>query len=221
MRNFCRCRDVFGLAGNLFVIGDDHAAAAGGDDLVAIEADGAEQTETARVLALVVATQRFRGILDQRDAKLGADLGDLINPARVTEGVHGHAGSKPATCRLVAGDPVLHLSIGSQEVAECIRAHAQRALVHVHENRMGSDVGDRVAGGNEGQCLGNDLITPFDASDDHRDMKSSSAVNRCNTIFDAAVRCDALLEFRDAGADRRDEIGVDALSKVLFFISAK
>ena len=116
MRNFCRCRDVFGLAGDLFVIGYDHAATTGGDDLVAVEADGAEQTKATGVLALVVAAQRFGSIFDQRNSELGTDLCDLVDPARVAEGVHGHAGGKAAAGALVVCNAILHLGIGHQEV---------------------------------------------------------------------------------------------------------
>ena len=206
MRNFCRCRDVFGLASDGFVIGDDHAAAASGDDLVAVKADGPQQPEVARVLALVAAAQRLRRILYQRNTELRADLCDLVDPARMSEGMHRHTGGESATGGFVVGNPVLHFGIGRQEVAERIRAHAQRALVYIHENRMGADVGDRVAGSDEGQRLGNDLVTPLDARDDHRDMERGSAVNRCHAIFGTAVGCDALLELGDAGADRRDEV---------------
>jgi hypothetical protein len=109
----------------------------------------------------------------------GADIGDLVDPARVAEGVHGHAGGKPAACRLVVGDPVLHLGIGCQEVAECIRLMPS-VLLSTSENRMGTDVGDRVAGGDEGQRLGDDLVTPLDASDDHRDVECCGTVDRCH-----------------------------------------
>lgn len=206
VRNFCRCRDVFGLPGNGFVIGDDHPAAAGGDNLVAVKADGTEQTETSGVLALEVAAQRFGGVFDQRDAELGADLCDLVDAARVAEGVHGHAGGKAAAGALVVGNSILHLGIGGQKVAQRVRAHAQRALVHVHENGVSTDVGDRIAGGDEGQRLGDDLVTPFDASDDHRNVECCGAVDRCHAVFGTAVCCNALFELSDAGTDRRDEI---------------
>ena len=66
-------REVARPPGERLVVGDDHPAAAGRDELVAVEAERAEPADRAdvpaRVLALGVArAQRLRRVLDDRDA---------------------------------------------------------------------------------------------------------------------------------------------------------
>lgn len=221
MRNFCRCRDVFGLAGDLFVIGDDHPATAGGDDLVAVEADGTQKTEVAGVFALEVTTQGLCSILHKRDIKLGAHLGDLVDTARVAEGVHRHASSKAAAGDLVVRDAILHLGVGEQELAQRIRAHAQGALVHIHENRMRANIGDCVASSDKSEGLGDDFITTLDPGHNHGDVQGCGAIDRCHAVLRPAIGRDPPLEFSYAGADGRNEIGVDAFCQVRLFVSTK
>ena len=47
--------DVLGKLTQFIIIGDDHAAAAGGDGFVAVETEYAQLTKSARVPALVIA----------------------------------------------------------------------------------------------------------------------------------------------------------------------
>lgn len=86
---------------------------------------------------------------------------------------------------------------------------------------MSTDVGDRIAGGDEGQRLGDDLVTPLDASDNHRDMECRSTVDRCHAVFGTTVCSDALLEFGYTGTDGRDEVGVDAFREIFFLVAAE
>jgi hypothetical protein len=65
MRQFGGGGDVFGDAGEFRVVGEDRAAAAGGDGLVAVETKGSKAAESARMAAVVVTAQGFRRILHQ------------------------------------------------------------------------------------------------------------------------------------------------------------
>src|SRR5581483_12432517 len=65
--------EVLGAARELRVVGGEHAAAAGGDGLVAIEREAADAPDGADVPPVVRAAgvaraERLGGVLDQRDA---------------------------------------------------------------------------------------------------------------------------------------------------------
>src|SRR5690606_41664096 len=64
------------------------SAAAGGDDLVAVEAERGQLAEGARVLPANVAPQRLGGILHHRDAIFRAHRHNLRDTQRKAEGVH-------------------------------------------------------------------------------------------------------------------------------------
>jgi len=62
-----------GVDDEVSVVGDPHAAAGGGDDLVAVEGEDARLAEGARSAALVGSAQGLSGILDDKNGVAVAD----------------------------------------------------------------------------------------------------------------------------------------------------
>src|SRR5579864_6816533 len=72
------------------IVGGDGATAAGGDDLVAVEAESGEPREAAGGPPLVAAAEGFRRILDDREAELAGEGIERLHIDGMTEGVHRH-----------------------------------------------------------------------------------------------------------------------------------
>src|ERR1700761_3010086 len=72
MRNLGGRCDVLGSRRQLAVIRQDHAAGAGGDHLVAVEAQRRKLAEPAGMASATVAAQRFGSVLDHWNAILVA-----------------------------------------------------------------------------------------------------------------------------------------------------
>ena len=72
------------------VIGKNCAAAARGDGLVAIEAERAEQSKSARVPAMVITAKRFGRIFHQRQIEIVGNCQHAIKIHRMAKRVHGH-----------------------------------------------------------------------------------------------------------------------------------
>ena len=76
------------MLGFLFRLAQQHPAAGGGDDLVAIEGQTAELAKGAALLAVVCRTQRLGGILNQGNVVLMADGDDFIQLGWVAIQMH-------------------------------------------------------------------------------------------------------------------------------------
>ena len=61
---------VLGGGREIFVLGQDGAAAAGGDCLVAVEAQGAKESASASRRSVAAAADGLGRVFDQRDAEL-------------------------------------------------------------------------------------------------------------------------------------------------------
>ncbi len=89
-----------GPAAQLGVVAGEHPAAAGGDDLVAVEGEAANPPERARRTAAVRRAERFGGVLDDRDRVPPARRQDrLVIRALAIEIDHEHGLRRPAARR--------------------------------------------------------------------------------------------------------------------------
>ena len=67
-----------------FIAAQQHTAAGGGDDFVAVKRKNAIIPKGTKLLTLEGAPQRFRSILDQRNLMLFADVADAVDFGRCT-----------------------------------------------------------------------------------------------------------------------------------------
>lgn len=130
--------------GDALIIRDDHPAFAGGDLLVRVK--GEDRRTGPRAVAalypLVLRPQGFTGVLDDDKPVPPGDGADLVQPCRLAEGVDGEDGLGP----------------GRDGRLDEIRIDVARLRFHVDEDGPGPFVEDAVAGGDETEGRGDDLI---------------------------------------------------------------
>ena len=78
--------------GQAVVVGDDHAALAGGDMLVGVEAEGADVAEAAAGPSLVGLAMHLGGVLDDLQAVLPRDVQQRVHIHRQAVDMHHHDG---------------------------------------------------------------------------------------------------------------------------------
>ena len=71
-----------------FVAAQQHTAAGGGDDFVAVKRKNAIISKGSKLLPFKGASQRFRSILDQRNLMLFADIADAVDLRRCSVQMH-------------------------------------------------------------------------------------------------------------------------------------
>lgn len=158
------------LADHRFVVAEQGPSPAGGDDLVAVEAEDAELPEAAAGLALVGGSQGFGGVLDDGDLELTADFGDGVH-------VGGHAVEVDRDDRLHAaaeGPAVL------QGLAQGVGIHVPGGRFAVDEDRRGAQVGDGVRRCRERHALADHFVAGTHAQQDERQVDGGCArAERC------------------------------------------
>src|SRR5262249_20376023 len=81
-------REMFCLACKLVVLGDDHAAAAGCEKLVAVEAEARDVAKTSDANALILCAETLGGVFDYGEVVLASELENRIHVDRVAEYVN-------------------------------------------------------------------------------------------------------------------------------------
>ena len=158
MRQLGGGREVLGPAAELLVVGEDRAAAAGGDDLVAVEAQRRETGLRADRVTLVGGAERFGGVLDHRDVPVPRDRDDLVHVDGVAERVHRSDGRDPAAGLAVDGATRAALRDRVEAGAQRLRIHAERLERAVDEMRDRAAIGDRIGGRDERQRRRHHLV---------------------------------------------------------------
>ena len=114
MRHLGRGGQVLGAARQCLVVGDNHAAAAGGSHLIAIEAKRGQAAKSAGVATADPTPEGFGRVLDHANSVLFANRHDLLDAQRNTKGMHGHAGGDAAPAHPVPGVAAAKLSVFGQ-----------------------------------------------------------------------------------------------------------
>ena len=160
---------VLGLGGQVagpisqgLVVGDDHAPAAGGDDLVAVEAEAGQAAFSPHQPALVPGPQGLGGVLDEGQAVLLGRLTDGVQVDRVAQEVDRQDGPDPPAGGLVVDAPVFYPAVLVEKVNDPLRVHLQMVWLYVEEDRPGVQVADGVGRGDEGQSREDDLVPGSD-----------------------------------------------------------
>ncbi len=132
--------------GELAIVGDDHAAFAGGDLLVGIEAEDAAAAEGSDFAFFVAAAEAFAGVFDEGDFVAGCELGEIVHAGGIAEGFDGEDGFGFRRDRLLG---FLHI-------------HVERGAFDIDEDGGRADHLDDVGGGDEGKGGGDDLVAGAD-----------------------------------------------------------
>ena len=192
------------------LVSQQHTSAAGGHDLVAVEAQRADTTERAGMTALVVAAERFGRVLDKHQPPALTDGDQCVEVDRVTEGVHRQAGTDATVT--VAGAAVSgivdHRVLG-QPFLQGLRREAQRVPVHIDEEWLRAAVGDCVAGRHECERLRDDEIALVDANQFQRNVQRRRAIHHCDGARATGEGRHVALEPVDIGTDAGHERRID------------
>ena len=138
----------------------DHAALAGGDLLVGVEAEHGRVAAAADRRAVGVAgAQRLAGVLDDRQVVAARDRLEGAHLGRVAEDVHGQD-------RLRA--------LGDRRLGR-LGVEVERHRVDVREHRARALVQRRVRGGHERERAGDHLVAPFHPHRAQREVQAGRA----------------------------------------------
>ena len=171
MRYFGLGSKMFGKCPQVLVHKQQHAAAARGDGLVAVETQGPHLAEETGMSAFIFAANAFGSILNQFDMPFCADFGQLLNTDGMSKSMHGDAGLDAPACLLVIAMAVLDLAVSGKPGLYRIRRKPHRGLVYVDENRVGPKITDGIAGSYECQCLRQDFIAALYTTQQHGHMQ--------------------------------------------------
>ncbi len=174
------------------VVGDEHAAAAGGDDLVAVEREHRHEAEAARGPAVVGGAEGLGGVLDQDHVVLGARGGDGVEVGHLPVEVDGHHGAGQVAAR---GRVV---QLGAHEVGVEVPA----AGLGVDEHRGGAEVGHRVGRGGEGEVGHQHPVARADAGQVQGQVQRGGAARQGRGMGAARVPGPGGLELGQGGSGR-------------------
>ena len=153
------------LLGQFRVIGDEHAATTGGDNLVTVEGMDAGQAERARRGLSISGTEGFGSIFNQFHAVLIATGLDGSDIRRLTIEMHEDEGLGRFT-----GLGFL-LDDGTRERG----VHVPAAFFGIDEDGLGAEIGDGGSGSDKGQRRAQDFVARTDTCETQRKMQGRGA----------------------------------------------
>ncbi len=203
------------------IVGGDGAAAAGGDDLVAVEAEGGKLRPAAGRLALVATAERFGRVLDHRQVPFRGQRQQRLHVDGMAEGMHRHDRAEAPSGAAVDDAVAAPLGNVAQIGGEPLGIDAEGDGVAVDEMRQRAAIADGVGGGDEGQRRRQHLVARPDPGEQQRDMQRRRAVDHGDRMRGARRRRHLLLEAGDEAADRGDKGAVEALLDVIPLLAGK
>ncbi len=173
-----------GEVGQVVVVGDDHAALAGGDLLVGVEGEHAAVAEVAGGPAAEVPAQGLAAILDHGQLVRAGNPLVAVEVGRVPEHLHGQNGLRPRRDGRLQGLRIGVVGFG----------------VDVHKDRPGPLEEQAVGRSDKGEWRGDDLVPLADAQGPDAQVQAAGA----------AVDADAEPPPRAAGAGGLEGLGARA-----------
>lgn len=189
-----------GLVAVRLVAADQHAAAAGGYDLVAVEAECAPAAESAAGAPLVGRAEGLGRVLDQRRAVRVADRNDLVQPGRGAVKMRKHHGFR---VRVLFKSPL-----------ESAGVHVPGLALAVDEDLHAALVGNGIDGGAEGHVAAEHDVAGLDAGELHGEVKGAGAGRQSYRVLLPAALCRKIggrLSFKAVAveAERRHPVAVE------------
>lgn len=190
----------------LLVVAHQHAAAARGDDLVAVERKDGDVAEVARLDALVACAEALGGVFEDGSAVLARDREQFVELGGIAVKVDD--------------DDRFGIGILLIRLFERRRAHVVALEVAVDEDELCAEVGSRVAAAAESERRTEHDVAPLDPEIFESQMNRGGACGKRNGIWSADVGAHFLFEHFDVLAERRDPIGVERFLYVAHFFAA-
>ncbi len=171
--------------GEAFVVGEDHAAFAGGDLFIGVESEDAGAPEGADGAFAGASAEAFAGVFDEDEFVFLGELFDFDHSAGVAEGFDGDDG----------------LGIWGEGGFEFGEVDIEVFGVDIDEDGFSADVEDAIGGGDEGEGGGDDFVAGLDAGGDHGAMEAGGAGGDADGVLASDAFCAEGFEFLDFGAD--------------------
>lgn len=205
------------LLGVVLAVGEEHAAATAGDNLVSVEADGAVVAKVAGLLALVACTEAFGGVFDKEGVVFLADGADFINTGRGSVEVYEYHQA--------------HVRVNFECLFEGDRVHVPRLVFGVDEHCLAVLVGDGVHGGVERHVAAEHFVSAERAfarlghavkgfaSKFCAEMEGCGAGRECDGVFAADLLSGEPFDFVDVRADGAHPVGFVSLGDKLDLVA--
>lgn len=153
------------------IVGDEHAAFAGGECLGAVEGERSEFAHGTSAFAMVNRADGFGGILDDRNAVLFANSQQAIHVAQVAIQMHGDDGfGTRGNCRF-----------------GLVWVDAPGIFENIDKDRFGTQVDDGRGGGDPVGVGHYDFVTGADTQRGHAHVQGTSATGGGDGILHAQV----------------------------------
>ena len=205
------------LLGVVLAVGEEHAAAGAGDNLVSVEADGTVVAEVAGLLALVACSEAFGGVFDEEGVVFFADGADFVNAGRGSVEVYEYHQA--------------HVRVNFKSLFEGDRVHVPSLVFGVDEHGFAVLVGDGVHGSVERHVAAEHLVSAERtftrlghavesfASKFCAEMEGCGASRECDGVLAADFLGGNPFDLVDVRADGAHPVGLVSLGDVLDFVA--
>ena len=184
-----------GARGERVVVGQQHAALAGRQQFVGVEAERARVAEAATAPTLVRCAVGLGGVLDDCQSVPLRHVEQGIHIHRVPIDVHGH--DRPRALGDLTFDPV--------------HVHRPRARIAVDQHGHGLGLNDRQRARDDGEGRHDDLVARLQIEQRHRYLQRHRAVGNRDAMPTPAVAGPAILESLDVRPSARDPTSLQGL----------
>src|SRR5262249_39110116 len=175
----------------------DRSAAAGRDDLIAVEAQNAGRAKRTAMAAVIEASHCFGRILDQGHVTRHAQRPKSVDSGRMAKQVDGHHRGDASAARAMAQFSTLASAFGREEPLQIGDVETKIPGVDVEKQRRRAAMGDAVRGCDEADGRTNDEIAGADTESMERGMQSHGAVGGRNRKCSATVTRELFFETVD------------------------
>src|SRR5437016_1245656 len=133
------------------VVRENRAAAAGGDSLVAIEAERRHATERSSMAAADRAAERLGGVFDHGEPEMTRQREHSVDVHGMSKRVHRNDGANHASRRAVDAESAAHLALALEVLTRRAWVESERALLAVDEVRHRAAMGHCRGRGDKAQ----------------------------------------------------------------------
>ncbi len=190
------------------VVAGEHAAAARGDDLVAVEREHPERAEAPGGPPAVGGAKCFGRVFDHRHAVRGARREDRLVARALSVEVDDDRGRGLGAALTISGCELLLDQRG---------VDVPGVPLAVEEHRAGPRVGDGVRGRGKGERRHEDVVARLHAEEHEREVERGGAARQRRRVTDPDEVCELALERVDVRSERRDPVGVERVEQQLPF----
>ena len=197
--------ELAGVGDEAGVVGDQHAAAGGGDDLVAVEGEDARFAEGSWRPSVIGGAQCLGGIFDHWNLIPAADRQDRSQVGALAVEVDRYDRLRQLALARLAFD----------RLRQQRRVDVPGAALTVDEDRSPAQIGDGVDAGGEGERGDEHLVARADAGQEQRQVQRGRARAERRGMAAADRRSELVFKGVDMRAERRDPVGGEGVLDVL------